>query len=103
MQWSGALKGLGVGERRTFEEFTAINLTGGNLESNDVTLLRGLLTNVLQQISRSGAGLRKGGVEIGTYLRLVQQLDRDADCARHGVSDNRLISWVSQRPRGSLE
>lgn len=47
MQWSGALKDLGVGERRAFEEFTAINLTGGNLESNDVTLLRELLANVL--------------------------------------------------------
>jgi hypothetical protein len=61
MQWSGALKGLGVGERRTFEELPAINLTGGNLESNDVTLLRVLLANVFQQIFRSGAGLRKGG------------------------------------------
>jgi hypothetical protein len=45
----------------------------------------------------------KAGVEMETYLRLVQQLDRDADCARHGVSDNCLVSWVSQRPRGSLE
>jgi hypothetical protein len=68
MRWSGALKDLGVRETRTFEELTAINLTGGNLESNDVTLLRGLLANVLQQISRSGAELRKGGGRNGDLL-----------------------------------
>ena len=65
-----------VGERkgRTFEQFAAVDLAGCEFEGDDVSLWKGLL---VYSLNEGTLLLREGR---WTYLRLVQQFCRYADC-----------------------
>ena len=95
---SGAfeVEGIDRGKERTFEEFAAVHLAGRDLESNNMALQEAMsaksLRKRLWELRR-----KRRGVEIVTDLRLVQQLYRDADGARHDVLRELSVLWVPQR------
>jgi len=75
------------GKEQTFDELAAIDLARRNLESDNMALRRIRSQQFTPRIAYAFQLVRqKAGCRICTNLRLVQQLDWDADCARHGCS-----------------
>lgn len=88
---------------RTFNELAAVDLAGRDLKCDNMALESAKCQQSTPKTADAFQQARqKAGCRICTNLRLVQQLDWDADCARHvcckvsveylGISANKMMA-----------